>query len=369
MARADGKAVFTDFAAPQDLIRARVVEERENFARAEIVKIMEGSSLRVQPLCPYFGTCGGCAWQHLEYGAQTEAKTAMLADAFQRIGGFAITPPIRTISSPPYGYRNRIQFHRVAKRRADISPVGFKRRGEDTVLPIDDCPIAASRIRTALAARELVPPVQVDRFNVYAHGDLLLAEGATERGIVEIRGKKLRIDVRGFFQSNATALEYLLDELMSAARSADPELRAADLYCGVGTFAAFLSDIFPRIALVERDKTALALACENVRGHGIRHFAISDDEWARMGSKGEQEGYGFAVVDPPRAGLSTGLRNRLARMKVGTLGYVSCDPATLARDAKELAAAGYELRSLTCYDFYPQTPHIEAFAVFGSPRP
>lgn len=365
VARVDGKAVFTELAAPQDLVRARVVEDSATFSRAEVEKILEASPLRVQPPCPHFGTCGGCSWQHLAYEAQTAAKSALLAEAFQRIGGFAVIPPIKTVPSLPYGYRNRMQFHRVANRRSAVSPVGFMRRLEDAVLPVDDCPVADARIRAALAARELVPPVQLDRFNVFARGDLLLVEGSAERGVVELRGKKLRMDVRGFFQSNVAALEGLLDELMEVALSAERDLRAADLYCGVGTFAAFLSDLFPRLDLVERDKTALALACQNVRGQGIRHFAISDDEWARNGSKGGQEPYGFAVVDPPRVGLSAGLRNWLARMKVGTLAYVSCDPSTLARDAKDLVAAGYALRSLSCHDFYPQTHHIETLAVFG----
>jgi 23S rRNA (uracil1939-C5)-methyltransferase len=144
----------------------------------------------------------------------------------------------------------------------------------------------------------------------------------------------------------------------------------ADIYCGVGTFAAFLQEIFPRIDLVEANKAALDLARENLRGPGVRYFAQSDDEWVRAGSpekvrQSGEEGYGFAVVDPPRQGLSPALGQWLSREGPPLLAYVSCDAATLARDSAALIKGGYGLESVTLYDFYPQTAHIETLAVFS----
>jgi 23S rRNA (uracil1939-C5)-methyltransferase len=131
----------------------------------------------------------------------------------------------------------------------------------------------------------------------------------------------------------------------------------------VGTFGAFLADRFEQVDLVERDSRSIAIAAENVRGPRVRRFALSDDQWARS-REGAERRYDFAVADPPRAGLSPALKAWLRERRPRVLAYVSCDPATQARDAKELAAAGYSLVSLGLFDFYPQTPHIESLAVF-----
>ncbi len=366
VAHEGGKTVFVDLTAPGDRAEVRVVEEKPTFIKAELVRVLEASDQRAQPPCPLYGRCGGCALQHLSYESQLAAKAAVLSDAFTRIGGFADLPPVKTVPSPPYGYRNRMQFHRVAKPKAGEPPVGLKMRLSDEVLPIGACPIADEGIRTALAQRRILPPPHADRFTVYSRGSTFLAEGGAERGTVRVLDRDLAVNVKGFFQSNAAALESLIPDLLAASEGVEAGLRAADLYCGVGTFAAFLVDRFPRIDLLERDRGALALARENVRGSGVRYFALSDDEWARLPrEKGETGRYGFAVVDPPRVGLSSGLRQRIIELRPEVLAYVSCDPATLARDAKDLAAA-YALERLSCYDFYPQTPHVEALAVFRS---
>jgi 23S rRNA (uracil1939-C5)-methyltransferase len=165
-------------------------------------------------------------------------------------------------------------------------------------------------------------------------------------------------------------LERLIPGLLAAAEKADPDLPAADIYCGVGTFAVFLRDRFRRIDLVEENRAALALARENVSGEtdsrtgqGSRFFARSADEWVRdIPYTGDA--YGFAVVDPPRQGLSRACRDYLAGRGPPILAYVSCDPASLARDSKALLEGGYRLESLAFYDFYPQTAHIESLAVF-----
>jgi 23S rRNA (uracil1939-C5)-methyltransferase len=131
----------------------------------------------------------------------------------------------------------------------------------------------------------------------------------------------------------------------------------------VGTFAAFLQDRFERLDLVEENRAALALARENVTGKGCRFFAGTEDGWVRKLLREKQAGYGFAVADPPRRGLSRPLREYLAGQGPPVLAYVSCDPASLARDCRALRDGGYRLESLTFYDFYPQTAHIESLSV------
>jgi 23S rRNA (uracil1939-C5)-methyltransferase len=169
-------------------------------------------------------------------------------------------------------------------------------------------------------------------------------------------------------------LERLIPRLAEAADTADPSHPAADLYCGVGTFAAFLRNEglagqsrFPRIDLVEESRTALELARLNVPGAGRRFFPLTGERWIQ--SRESAEPYGFMVTDPPRQGLSPPVRSWLALQGPPVLAYVSCDPATLARDAAALRNGGYQLDSLTFFDFYPQTAHIESLAVFRRDTP
>jgi 23S rRNA (uracil1939-C5)-methyltransferase len=175
-------------------------------------------------------------------------------------------------------------------------------------------------------------------------------------------GKDILIDAGVFFQSNGILLEALIRELRTLAAGADPSLPMADLYCGTGVFTAFLGDLFAGVDLVEINKTALDLARQNVPGPGRRFFALSDEAWAAAGEGGP---YGFAVADPPRQGLSRGMRRYLIRRGPPLLAYISCDPAVLARDSRELREGGYALEKLLLYDFYPQTAHIEGLALFS----
>jgi tRNA/tmRNA/rRNA uracil-C5-methylase (TrmA/RlmC/RlmD family) len=183
---------------------------------------------------------------------------------------------------------------------------------------------------------------------------------------VRILDRDLLVDAGVFFQSNAVMLERLAEDLRALARRADRSLPLADLYGGVGTFAALLSGLFPRIVLMEKNRAALALARENVGTEGNDFFTMTDTEWARSQEERDEgaERYGLIIVDPPRQGLSPAIRRWLARGPAPLLAYVSCDPATLARDSGELAGGAWELEDLACYDFFPQPAHIEALAVF-----
>jgi len=177
-----------------------------------------------------------------------------------------------------------------------------------------------------------------------------------------------------FFQSNVQMLEILLADLKTLAKTCDPGLPIADIYCGVGTFTAFLGDDFLQAELIEENKTALNLARENVsytknEGKERRFYGQKADDWIKR-RKPFNKPWSLVIVDPPRTGLSVNIREFLAVSKVEILAYVSCDPATLARDSKDLIKAGFVLKELHLYDFYPQTAHIESLAVFiGNQHP
>jgi 23S rRNA (uracil1939-C5)-methyltransferase len=387
LTRVDGKSVFIDLTAPGDLIRGRITKEHRSWSEAELLEILEPSSLRVTPPCPFFGRCGGCSLQHLSYDAQIEAKTAILLDSCKRIGGFVL-PEIRVRRSEPFGYRNRVQFHLDSENRPC-----FKERKSSRLVAIDDCPVADEGIRKALRERRIKPPEVRKRFNMYTYRYTFLVEGEVERGNVSILGRELFIDVGVFFQSNAAMLETLISDLLEVSTTVDKSLPLADIYCGVGTFAAFLAgtygsdgasgsggssdvngiyadgiytDAFPEIDLVEENKTALALARNNLSMYKkVNYYALKDSEWIKLDQKRD---WGLMVLDPPREGLSAAFREWLVRNGPRLVAYISCDPATLARDCGVLLKGEYTMRELTFYDFYPQTAHIESLAVFNRGR-
>ena len=365
-ARAGGKSLFVDGTVPGETVICRIAEEHAAWSQAELLEIEEASADRVQPACSLYGICGGCNLQHLSYPAQLAAKTAILQNGFARITD--IEPAV--IPSEPWEYRNRMQFHCL---RNNGSPSwGLKARKSADVVPVSDCPIADPAIRELLRGDKktrlaLMPPGK-DRFTVYARGGMLLSEGGDERGKTQILDRRLALDAGAFFQSNGAMLEKLVADLQKIAADLSQDSRSmpmADLYCGVGTFAAFLGEFFDGADLVEENKTALALARENLAHVKPVHFiAQRGEHWIKNGKKRR---YGFVIADPPRQGLGRTLASGLASDGPPLLAYVSCDPATLARDSETLIAGGYKLEKIQFYDFYPQTSHIESLALFKKP--
>ncbi|MDR2718090.1 MAG: methyltransferase [Treponema sp.] len=372
LARLEGKSAFIEGSAPGETVLCRVTAEHRSWLQAELLEIVESSPDRVQPVCPLWGKCGGCNLQHLSYSAQLAAKTAILKEAFVRIGGFC--PPQPMVSpAEPWEYRNRMQFHAVRQGQKGEADAlwGLKARKKGDVISVADCPIADPGIRAVLRGEsektqsQLLPPGQ-DRFTVYARGGLFLSEGGASRGKTRVLDRELVLDAGAFFQSNGAMLEKLIIDLREIVNgmtdNADRTLPMADLYCGVGTFAAFLGDMFSHVDLVEEHTTALALARENLTHlTSADFFAQRGEHWAHSGFSRR---YGFICADPPRQGLDPALARRLAADGPPLLAYISCDPATLARDSALLTAGGYKLAELRWYDFYPQTAHIESLALF-----
>jgi 23S rRNA (uracil1939-C5)-methyltransferase len=351
--------------APFDEIRCQIKKEHKNWAEAELLEILKPSHLRVEPLCPHYGQCGGCSLQHLDYEAQVEIKTAILRDVFSRIGGF-IPREIKVRKSAPFEYRNRMRFHKT-----NGNCPGFRERKNSRLVQLNDCPVAESGIRKALQSGVFVLPQGKEKFSVFSlsRQNIFLSSGAVERGRLSVLGKKLTMDVNVFFQSNIDMLEKLVQDIMTTASSADRALPMADIYSGVGTFSSFLYDdyqgkSFPECDMVEENKAALALARKNMpAGRKVNYYPMTDTRWSQTSNR--RRPFGFMILDPPRKGLSSPLMEYLALSGPELVSYVSCDPATLARDSRHLLESGYELKELIFYDFYPQTAHIESLAVFG----
>ncbi|MDR0410070.1 MAG: class I SAM-dependent RNA methyltransferase [Spirochaetaceae bacterium] len=334
-------------------------------------------------LCQYWGHCGGCPLQNLAYEEQLVRKKDFLRRAFLRSGISGI-PEIKVFPSRPFEYRSRVQFHRspqgteaehpfkksrtrslTLSREKELLCGFMTRNGSSAIakfIPVNDCLIAVPVIRDALKAGAIIPPVDRDRFCVYSGISGLLVEGRNSRGTVRVRQKDIIVDAGVFFQCNTALLESVIDEILLTAESAGLRFPAADFYCGVGTFAVFLQDIFERVDLLESNAAALRLARENLRSKNARFWGQTDTAWAR--GAGKRAHYSFAVADPGRQGLSEAMCHFLAS-GCELLCYVSCNPNALARDSVLLMEAGkLSLESLSFYDFYPQTNHVESLAVF-----
>jgi len=407
LARFDGKTIFVEGGAPCEEVLCRTTEDHGSWARAELLEILKPSPARVNAACPFYGVCGGCNLQHIEYEAQLKIKANILKDSFLRIGGISAPEPL-VFSSPPWEYRNRMQFHCFRERapgkkqnsytilqREEKAEFGLMGRAGGEIVPVTDCPIAVPSIRELLSkgGKGITLPPEKDRFTVFSKDDIFLHEGGRQRGIIKLLDKEIALDAGIFFQSNCRMLEKLILELRKTAKEAacseaGETLPMADLYCGAGTFALFLADLFPKIYLAEENKTAVSLARENLKCVNAEFFALRDTEWPKTIFKeqrtknSEHESvsidqfaenrkqkagvFGFAVIDPPRAGLAPKLAAALANNGPPFLAYVSCDAASLARDAKILTKSGYKPEKLMLFDFYPQTAHIESLTVFTS---
>ena len=357
----DGKAVFVPFSLPGESVLASVHSGKRDFAKADLVQILEPSPHRVQAPCPIYRECGGCNLQHLAYPWQVEEKSLIVGDAFSRTARLE-TGKITSMPSLPFSYRNRMQLHFTRERR-----VGFMKRSSAEVVEAPTCMVALRPIQDWIEARagteraydELKAIViDKDRFLAFGYGDEVWIEG--EKGLVEVAvaGQDIRFHLRDFFQSNLRLLDsFVLDAV--AGLSGD---RAADLYCGVGLFGRFLAPSFQDLVCVEQNPHALGLARDNVPGKGHEFHALPVEDWVR--GESARKPFDLVLVDPPRTGLAVPVREWLATAKPATIVYLSCDPVTLARDSADLVKAGYELKSLKPFDFYPQTSHVECNARF-----
>ena len=359
----DGRAIFVPHTIPGETVRAALEDRtRGDWATAVLEEVLEASPDRTVPVCPLFGTCGGCSLQHMAYPRQLQEKASILGDCLARTGGLpAPAPPVTP--SVPYSYRNRMQFHLSPAGR-----IGLMRRSSAEIVETPSCPIAVGSLRAWMESREARGRAREDlrsylggsdRFLVFAsdrpEGDRdarLYLEGRDGEVRVSVAGRELEFHVKGFFQSNLSALDALAPEV---ARGLEGK-RAADLYCGVGLFGSFLRDAFSEVVCVEHNPFALEYARRNVGGRAEYH-ALAVEEWVR--SPAARGVFDSVVLDPPRSGLAPAVRDWLADRRVAAVSYVSCDPATLARDLKDLTGRGYRIESVRIHDFYPQTGHVE----------
>lgn len=383
----DGRAVFAPFVLPGETAEIQIVEEKKRHTRAKVVKILEPSPNRIQPRCPHFGKCGGCHYQHLPYEEQLRLKQDIVKEQFARVGGMPDAPVEAVIPCDnPWNYRNSLQLHLDPQGRP-----GFHRSGSHAVLPIRECHLpegAVDDLRQSLTFDPLMmlervtlrcgsggegmvvlegPPEELPAFEsdrpvsvVHRAGNNQVVLSGRDALEMTVKGRSFRVSAGSFFQVNIDQAQKMV-EWVCEALPISKEDTLLDVYCGVGLFSAFLAESAGRVVGVEMSESA----CED--------FAFNLDAFDNISLyQGAAEAILPAldlrptavIADPPRSGIELPAMDALIRCGARRLLYVSCDPATLARDAKRLTAGGYGLKKVQPIDMFPQTYHIETMGLF-----
>jgi 23S rRNA (uracil1939-C5)-methyltransferase len=346
VAREQGKAVFIPYTIEGELVSAEIAREKRQFAEADLVEVKQSSPNRVAPECPYFGRCGGCAYQHIDYEHQLAIKWRQLRDALQRIGKLKDVPMRPIVPSPKqHAYRNRITVH------AQDGVIGFFRRDSHRLIDIECCRISLEQVNRALAE--------------------LREQKHVRDGHYTLRSAS---EPRVFSQVNDEVAQALRDLIVDLVPPNQELL--IDAYCGVGFFAKALIEKFERVIGIDWDRFAIAAAKENA---SEKETYISGDVETELQEVGpvhlnRPAGRNDAVtgrlrstapttliIDPPATGLTEGVRKAISDLAPETLIYVSCNPPTLARDLKELQHK-FAINSVTALDMFPQTAEIEVLA-------
>lgn len=357
IARPEGKAVFVTGALPGETVDIEIVEDKKKYSFAKVISVLEPSHRRVTPPCPFFGVCGGCSLQMADQDFQREIRLSLLQDCLDK-AAVPFTGIIGFEGASGYGYRSRFQFH-----RDESGKIGFKHTSDDTIVPVNDCLVAQETVRQALSSGYFSTiPDCPSRFHVFSSDSQIWSEPVNPEVSITIGGKDMSFDVRGFFQSNIPLFERLLIDIFSRSPVITGPL--LDFYSGVGTFSLAATGFCDEVVLVEHNRSACQWAQRNLEKQGttVHMCAVSDDAWPHC--KESRIPFSTAIVDPPRSGISKTALDWFIKSSICDLRYVSCDPVTFSRDAAVLCSAGFHIESLTLYDFYPQTHHLESFGRF-----
>jgi len=383
---ADGRAVFVPYTLPGELVKIELVEEKRGFARARLLEVVHPSPRRIPPRCIHYGICGGCHFQHTDYETQLQIKKAVVIDQITRIAGISNPPVGEVIPSPSeWNYRNTVQFH-----LDENGKLGYQRWGSNTIVPITECHLPEAEINQIWPQLDLEPMSGVERVELRlgAEGEALLALESSSLTapefsvdiplsavhinpagklilagedylLLEVRGRVFKVSAESFFQVNTAQAEAMVDHILGIL-PLDKQITVLDVYCGVGLFSAFLASLVKRCIGVELSDSACDDFAVNLDEFNNVDLYIGPAEQILPSLNLQPE---IVLVDPPRAGIERAALDAIITMQPSTIAYVSCDPATLARDIKRLAAADYRLEKVTPFDLFPQTYHVECITL------
>lgn len=385
----EGKCYFIKNALPGETVQVRIFGAKKKYGRGEAEAVLAPSEGRIVPPCPYYGACGGCQFQHVNYELELRAKINHLQNALARIGGFSTLPQIDVIAAPKlYQYRRKVTWQ-VRKGR-----YGYFQEGGKTFVPIDHCLLLAEPLEavTAVLRQRCIPGLDQAMLRCNEEGEVHLSlygnikdrtELAAElmgqapsllgiafvnrAGKTYIKGSarltqtlgeySFRIAPQSFFQVNTAAAELLMNAVKNKI---DPGKNLLDLYCGTGAWGIFLADRFEKIYGMDVVGQAAEDARNNALINGVKaEYCQGKAEESLTQWLTDMPPLDTVLVDPPRQGLFPGVPETLSACGANRILYVSCDPATLSRDLRILCAENYSIETIIAADFFPRTAHVE----------
>ena len=362
--RINNFVLFVPFAAPEDELEIEITECKKKFARGRILKIMKASPWRVNPLCTYYESCGGCCYQHIYYEQQLKIKEQQVAESFTKIGKIT-NPPVLEITASPaiYHYRGKAQYHQ--RQSSGGLKLGFLDISGGKVVDIERCEIMEETINEKISKlRSTAVQCSKKEARLTLWSDLP-HEHAREKGQIKriVKGKEFLVPAEGFFQNNLLLTDALVDEVCRLALSGRLET-LVDAYCGCGLFSIFLAPLAQKVIGIELNEKAVKSALSNAEKANQKNIKfICGDVAAELLNKKNmlpQSGsIDLLILDPPRIGCSASVLRAIALLQPQRLIYVACNPATQARDVRLLSEFGYKLISLLPMDMFPQTQHVE----------
>lgn len=379
----DGKATFVPFAMPGEKVRIQLTEEKRGFSRGQLLEVLEPAPERIQARCPHFGVCGGCHYQHMPYKAQVHAKADIVRDQLQRIGKLNNPRVQPTVGSPtPWNYRNYVQFHLTGGGQLGFVDI------DQNLMPISECHLpdealnvlwpqldiaeipGLNRISLRMGTDDLMvvlesrdpEPVEMELdlpvsvVHSGPGGTLVLA--GDDHIQIEVLKRPFHVSAESFFQVNTLMAEKMVNHLLENLKL-KPQDTLVDAYCGVGLFSAFLAPKVARLIGIETSPSACEDFVSNLdEFENVELYEASvEDVLPAL-----EQNPDILVADPPRAGLGRPTLEAIQILSPRMITYISCDPATLGRDARFLTEMGYQLRQITPFDFFPQTYHIESIS-------
>ena len=393
IAKIDSKTVFIPYTMPDETLSINIVQHKNDYDNAEIVNIIEPSPYRKTPECKYYASCGGCNMMHIQNEYQRELRLQMLIDSFtaNKIDIKAQCEP-QIIYGPDFNYRARFQF----------TDGGLCQKNGKTIIPIQNCicaeepvnqylqetPVAQrpqgrthifgsdhivtdsqnqSKVRITVpeekAVHKNIQPNKSSKKlkikeNKYFAGTVISPQNTVT---VQLLGKNISFDVRGFFQSNLFVFEKVLQKIIELLPGGKNIL---DMYAGCGSISSFLGQKYEHVTLVEHNRDALVFAEHNMAGTPHLSYGLSGANWVKN-CAAACPAFDAAVVDPPRSGMEKEVLDYFCKSKIPFIVYLSCNPSTQSRDCSKLIQSGYKIQSCYLLDFYPNTSHIESLVILS----
>jgi 23S rRNA (uracil1939-C5)-methyltransferase len=384
----DGRAVFIPFCLAGEKVKIKLIEEKKRYARAELLQVINPSPHRIVPRCSHFAECGGCHYQHIPYQEQLKIKQNILIDQLQRVGKIKDPPVNSTVPAPQeWNYRNRIQFNLSKNGKP-----GFLKHRSNVIVEINECHLPEEVLNQVWPLLDLEFIPGLDRINLRSGergkdvllvfessdpqpidfeldlplsavhqgpgGEIVLA--GDEFTVIQVHDFPFVVSSSSFFQVNTRGAELLVDLLLEKLPLRD-DMLVLDVYCGVGLFSVFLAPVVSKLVGIESHPSAGDDFLYNLAGfENVEFFDLSAEE-VLPNLKSNPD---IILLDPPRAGLSAMVLDGVVSLTPDIVAYISCDPATLARDAARLNRGGYQLIDSTPVDMFPQTYHIESINIF-----